>query len=410
MTNFLIEDEDVKLPILKNVINQHWIQFIPNIEDREEILISVDGGVQNSELAYGYFISVARACALIHVPNQPRKIEKKVKIYIQDIYDNRDRGFVPSYVRMIAEYKVAISAARKVLEKGLKPLVLLDGSLFLSRFPYAIREYYNHSQILVEFFNAISDLRSLAQNHNFSVAAVSKNSSVFYLYMTLFRKALLQATKLKSASVLKDATTPLDLRMRFKRLNEGERRTIESYLSYKPICDTALISKLTNSEGYSTPLILAPSIYFTRDDRQALFNRIRDNISLRDSDIIIQAINKYFEIPPIVLTYWKPTPTTSPFRIDIAGHSLDQHEPHLNLKGNILIEQTSVLKPLERILNHLGHWYCNDIEYNLPLKQADTLAHFDRNLYTTKYEPFIIKRLEEAGLDISGSRRALREV
>ena len=71
-TNFLIEDEVVKPPILKNVVNQHWIQFIPNIEDREEILISVDGGVQNSELAYGYFISVARACALIHVPNQPR--------------------------------------------------------------------------------------------------------------------------------------------------------------------------------------------------------------------------------------------------------------------------------------------------------------------------------------------------
>jgi len=42
--------------------------------------------------------------------------------------------------------------------------------------------------------------------------------------------------------------------------------------------------------------------------------------------------------------------------------------------------------------------------------QADMLARFDRTLYRTKYEPFIISRLERAGLDITGRRRALREV
>jgi hypothetical protein len=49
------------------------------------------------------------------------------------------------------------------------------------------------------------------------------------------------------------------------------------------------------------------------------------------------------------------------------------------------------------------------VEYNLPLKQADTLARFDRDLYTRKYEPFIIRRLEEAGRDVTGTRRMMRE-
>jgi hypothetical protein len=50
------------------------------------------------------------------------------------------------------------------------------------------------------------------------------------------------------------------------------------------------------------------------------------------------------------------------------------------------------------------------VEYNIPLSQADTLARFDRDLYQRKYEPFIIHRLEQAGYDITGSRRMLREV
>jgi len=65
---------------------------------------------------------------------------------------------------------------------------------------------------------------------------------------------------------------------------------------------------------------------------------------------------------------------------------------------------------LEVVLNHLGFWFCNDIEYDIPLKQADVLARFDRGLYTSKYEPFIIRRLERAGLDVRGRRRVLREV
>jgi hypothetical protein len=65
---------------------------------------------------------------------------------------------------------------------------------------------------------------------------------------------------------------------------------------------------------------------------------------------------------------------------------------------------------LEKVLNHLGHWFCNEVEYNIPLKQADTLARFDRDLYRRKYEPFIVKRLEEAGLDVTGKRRTMREI
>jgi hypothetical protein len=38
------------------------------------------------------------------------------------------------------------------------------------------------------------------------------------------------------------------------------------------------------------------------------------------------------------------------------------------------------------------------------------LAHFDRDLYHSKYEPFIVRRLEEAGLDVEGKRREKRNL
>ena len=38
------------------------------------------------------------------------------------------------------------------------------------------------------------------------------------------------------------------------------------------------------------------------------------------------------------------------------------------------------------------------------------LARFDRELYRSKYEPFIVKRLEAAGLRLTEARRSQREL
>jgi len=136
------------------------------------------------------------------------------------------------------------------------------------------------------------------------------------------------------------------------------------------------------------------------------------------SAILISAFNPplgeiqsaFFNLPGIVTTYWRPQLGVRPFRIDLTAHTFDHTKPWSSKIGNSLLDSGWDHRKLHDILNHLGYWYSNDIEYNIPLKQADILARFDQNLYKQKYEPFIIRRLEQAGIDIVGTRRTLREI
>jgi hypothetical protein len=404
------EEEPSEPSILADDVKRHWIPYAPNPEERDEALISVDGGVQLSRFSYGGFVAVGRALALVHRPGRDRTAEKRVKIHVQEVYDDRDRGFIPGYVRMIAEYDAARAAAERVLEEGLRPIVLMDGSLYFARFPYAIREYVHHPELLAELFDSISALRRLDRDRGFPVAAVTKDSTVFYLHMRLLRDKVRRAGLGALADEVEQTSSPLDLRVRAERLPEAGRVALAPFVERRPLCDTALVNAVSEMEGYTRPLLLAPSIFFGRGDAPALYGRIERSLGKEKARRVIRALMAFFGCPGVAVTYWKPTPKARPFRVDLSAASLGHDEPWGDKKGNWLVEEDSDLRPLERVLNHLGYWFCNDVEYNIPLRQADTLARFDRNLYASKYEPFIVNRLEAAGYDIRGTRRTLREV
>jgi len=393
--------------VLVDDVRRHWVSYVGDAESRDEVLVSVDGGVQVSDFAYGGFVAAARACGVIHRKGEGRSIVKRVKLFAGEVYDNRDRGFIPGYVRMIAEYDAARLAAEKVLDEGGKPLVLMDGSLYLARFPYAIREYRNHPDLLADLFNSMSDLRCLARDHDFTVASVSKDSTVFYTYMMLLREAIQHAGLGRLSSLLDDASSPHNLMAKVEKIPQEDRNALEPFLEPRPLCDTALVNSVTTTEGYTQPLLLAPSIYYGREPAPSLYNRIRQNLPTEKAENIVKSLEKFFDCPGVATTVWKPTPKSRSFRVDITADSLGHIEPWIDQQGNSF---TDTMKPLEKVLDHLNYWYCNDVEYNIPLKQADQLAHFDRRLYTQKYEPFIIRRLEEAGLDITGSRRMQRDM
>ena len=403
------EDEASEPPRLADELSNRWHPYLPGDRDPSEALISVDGGVQISRFAYGGFIAVARACALAHTPGEGRRLTKSVKIHIQEVYDNRDRGIIPGYVRMISEYRAAARAAREVLDRGLKPVVLMDGSLYLGRFPYATREYRHHPALLVELLDSISDLRALARDRGFPLAGISKDSSVFYLHMELLKAALVRAGHPRLRALVDDASSPFDLRLKLGAMEEQDRRALEPFLDKRPLCDSALVHFCAESEGYTQPLLLAPSLYRSGSEGVALYKRLERNLPRETADTVIASLRRFFKSPPVAITYWKPAPASRPFRVDVAGHSLGRSEPWGSSGGNALLEAPDH-GALEGVVDHLHHWYCNDVEYNVPMKQADILAHFDRNLYTTKYEPFIISRLERAGVDVKGTRRNLREM
>ena len=408
----LEKDEAPEGPtLLAEEVNRRWREFSPDPEGREGALVSVDGGVQFSSFAYGDFVSVGRACALTHWPGREQPVSKDVKIYVGEVFDDRDRGFIPGYVRMITEYRVAHQAASRVLEQGGLPVVLMDGSLYFGRFPYAVREYLHHGELLTELFDAITGLRCLARDHGFPLGGVIKDSTVFYMYMALMRKAVLDAGLGWMGKDVEEASSPLSLRLKAEQWHPDKRAQAEAFLERRPLCDTALVNEVAKGEGYTQPLLLAPSIYYGRDTGTPdLYKRIRNNVGDLKADPMIRALEGFFKCPGVAVTYWKPSDKARPFRVDVSASWLGHSDPWDRLKSNMFVDPGTDLKPLEMVLNHLGYWYVNPIEYNVPLRQADMLARFDRELYRQKYEPFIVKRLERAGLLVTDSRRDIREI
>lgn len=177
----------------------------------------------------------------------------------------------------------------------------------------------------------------------------------------------------------------------------------------RPLCDPPLVEVSTVTEGYTTPLYLAPSIYYSQQGEvPALIRQIDRYIEPTMATRLKNGVRAFFKTPGVVVTYWKPRPKGRPFRVDVLASALGRNEAWDDHTGNTFLD-SPLKEPIEAVLCQLAKWYCNEIEYNIPLKQADTLARFDKDLYKRKYEPFIIRRLEEAGIDVRGKRREIRE-
>ena len=400
-------EEDSKRSILAEEVKARWMHYAGDSEDRDGTLISVDGGIQQSDFAYGDFVAAGRAIALIHKPGEGRRMERKVRLYVGQVFEERDKGFIPGYVRMICEYDAAYAAARKVLDEGGQPVVLMDGSLYIGRFPYAVREYRHHPELLIDFFESITRLRMLARDNGFPLVGVAKDSSVFFLYMELLKGAVTKAGLGSLVKQLDEASSPLDLRGKMQSWGEVEWKQMEPWIEARPLCDPLLVKESTETAGYTSPLYLSPSIYYSDNDTMSLYRMVNKYLEEGMATRVKRAMRGFFSAPGVAAIYWKPVPKARPFRVDVLANLLGRPEAWNSHTRNMFLASNP---NLEKVLNHLGHWFCNEVEYNIPLKQADTLAHFDRDLYHRKYEPFIVRRLEEAGLDVEGKRRDKRNL
>jgi hypothetical protein len=204
---------------------------------------------------------------------------------------------------------------------------------------------------------------------------------------------------------LDEASSPLDLRGKMENWGEKEWKQMEPWIEKHPLCDPLLVKDSTTTQGYTAPLYLSPSIYYSDNDTMGLY-RMADKHLEKDTAVHVKrTIREFFSAPGVAAIYWKPSAKARPFRVDILANLLGRPEAWNSHTRNMFTDPNP---NLEKVLNHLNHWFCNEVEYNIPLKQADTLAHFDRDLYKRKYEPFIVHRLEEAGLDVEGKRREKR--
>jgi hypothetical protein len=386
--------EPKPLPAVVRLLRERWHPYIPRQVEGGRTLIAVDGGVQSSAFAYGGFVSVGRACALIY--GEEGRIVKRVRIYIGAVYEQADREAISRYVRMIAEYTAAREAAERVLREGGSPLLLLDGSLLPLGIPKRPREYLHHWELLIELFDAIASLHSLAHREDFPLTAVAKDSTATNLHSVLLRM-IAEARGLDAVVEELRAATPHRLRRLLRRLRAEEMGD----LAGPPLCDTALVREATRDEGYTTPLLLAPPpLWRGAAGLQGLEEKAAEEAG--------SALKRLLSQPGVASTYFRSQPEARPMRVDILASLVDHPEPWGTYEADGFVEEGCDLSGLEKILNHLGYWFCNEVEYNLPLHQADLIAGFDRNLYESRYEPLIISRLEEAGVDVAGRRRVLR--
>jgi len=412
-----LKSEDIRIEPPDKVIEavrRRWHEY-EAVERSSFTLVAVDGGVQRAEFSYGWTVSIGRACALIYNPDEKggQRRTKRVKIHFGRVFDDRDKANIPSYVRLIAEYGAARDAAEEVLKDGGLPLILMDGSLYLSRFPYAEREYVSHPKLLAEFFESINALLLLGRDHDFPIAALAKDTSVFYLYMALLHEIVaLSGIDGHLASLIAKSTSPISLREKMGRLEEEERKMLDDLFGgVKSLSDLELVEFSAEAPGFTHPLLLAPSIYYRSGDTlPSLYRRIRRLLSKELAERVVAALEGFFSRPPVALTYWQPRRGARPFRVDISGSSLGYSSSMKEISKNTFVAEDRDLSILREIVNHLGFCFCNDLEYNLPLRQADRLARFDHQLYASRYEPFLVKRMEERGIVLRSRVRDLREV
>ena len=387
-------EEAKPLPAVVRMLRRRWRSYMPRPRGNEGAVIAVDGGVQSSTFAYGGFTAVGRACALIYSGGESR-IVKRVKLYIGEAYDEAERETIARYVRMIAEYSAAYEAASRVLDMGDKPLLLMDGSLRPMGIPRRPSEYLHHPDLIAELLNAIASLHSLSAKAGFPLTAIAKDSTALNLHIALLRE-IAEARGLRDLLRELEAAAPQRLQHLFRRL-----RAEGGDLGGNLLCDTALVRESTTGEGYTTPLLLAPPQQW----RTPQIPREAEEETARG---IEEAMRSILSQPGVASIVFRPQPESRPLRVDFLSTLIGYYEPWGSYEIDRFMGDEQPLTELEGLLDHLAYWFCNEVEYNIPLYQADLIARFDRGLYESRYEPLIISRLEEAGLNLISRRRVLR--
>ncbi len=385
--------EPKPLPAVVRMLRRRWRSYMPKPRGNEGVVIAVDGGVQSSTFAYGGFAAVGRACALIYSGGES-SIVKRVKLYIGEAYDDAEREGITRYVRMIAEYSAAYEAVSGVLDEGGKPLLLMDGSLRPMGIPKRPSEYLHHPDLIAELLGAIASLHALSAKAGFPLTAIAKDSTALNIHIALLRE-IAEARGLIDLLRELEAATPQRLQHLFRKLGDGA-----GDLAGALLCDTALVRESTRGEGYTTPLLLAPP-------QQWRTPQMIEGIDEETARRIAEAMKLILSQPGVASTIFRPQPESRPLRVDFLSTLIGYDEPWESYDIDGFIGDGS-LAELERLLDQLAYWFCNEVEYNIPLYQADLIARFDRGLYESRYEPLIVSRLEAAGLSLLSRRRVLR--
>jgi len=308
-----------------------------------------------------------------------------------------------------------LKCLRKALEKyeGVT-VALYDGSLYPTLHSLLVKFTSHQVQAYKEYLNSFYDLYKFAIEHDIVLVGVTKDSFVNYLAARVLADRISlenpelgkRLERLRSMASLRDEISKSQLENRDVYLREVDRMSFSS--------DEETLDEFASKAGFTVPLVLAPQPLCLSEEVRAGTKKWTD-AKIRERllkagppfDHVVEALDRIYELPPVVMSYWRPYHGVGVYRLDVCGHFFG-----LNSKWNLteadffLEESVEKLKHIIVLLNSLSP----EPFAVKPLLDVDDLVRFKVKVYRECYEPIIVDALKKAGLKPLLTKRDLREM
>lgn len=429
MVNFLEDfatilkskENEMKEKMLKGIPNplqadfekqfhNYWISLQENNYNQCDLekqkIIAVDSSIYTNLMSTGGLFYIIRSMAVCR-EKICKRIETDVIFSKDQIF--RVRNLIGRKMELL-EFKVAIDFLKKE-EIDCKTL-LIDGSLHgRSAFPPIETKTQEENPTLIEYYRTYKELLDICKRKNVLLIGVSKQSrSNFYrdFILEIIFNEKLKKTDLEPKLIAK-------LRPLFFKINEDEKKALYEFdklkhelgkylqefelildelVSSRP--DYQLIMNLSNSPGYTKPLILGTTTRMHRYFNNFLSNprgyiekhfprstREKGEKFLADASSIVSEIPNF---PSFISLYLLLNTGDSPLRIDTPN-------------WNQPILKTGWPKPsdidVEDLLGIMQSGYCGLDGYNLWLKDVDQKVRLRKKIVDKIYFPYMERIFNE---------------
>lgn len=371
-------------------------------------IVACDGSIGESSFSGGLVVLVARAIAHIYT------IEGGLKSIMEVDTAANYRLQGRSLFMKTLELRVLRKALEKALQEHETALGIFDGSLYLTFLHY--REHLRRvSWIFEKYVRELASLLKLAEK-NVAIVGLSKDSDINYLRA----KVMLDIVKSFDANFILEVKRGRSIKkIREKLVEKAEDESEDSVLQAcieeldKGLSDEGVYSELVPNPGFTTPLLLAPQTLFltgeskTRSWWDTSFRRLLEKDAALKK--VLEALDEYFSMPPIALSYWRPAGMLGVYRLDVPSSLLGYKGSCGDLSDDMFMDDDAPLRRLRETISFLN-WMKHGPHVAYPLVEVDTIARLDRELYKNAYEPVIVDELKRRGFKVSPRRRSIRDM
>ena len=390
----------------RDVYLSFWHEFDGKSEESPSFVVA-DGSYAHTTFRGGVRAAVARAIANVYSHNN----------LIGDICDVDLR--VGHGLKRISLYMRALEF--KCLKRALESysevqMALCDGDLYPIIPPVLVKLGDQEVEAYAEYLNAFYDLYKLAAERMLLLIGVTKDSFVNYLGVKILSTFISQENPILG----RELSRVRSVKNILKKLSENrdQLKNCDAYLKevgrMLMSSDEEIFDDYTNKSGFTYPLVLAPQpIYLSEEikagTRRWADSRIRRRLLAAGNPFskIAEAFDRICELPPVVMSYWRPWHGIGVYRIDIGGWILGLNSDWGSVEGDYFLEGSiDKLREVIAVLNSLSP----EPFTVKPLLDVDDLVRFRTDIYKECYEPLIIEALRRAGLKAVLTKRDLREL